>query len=292
MMLISVSAQKMKDPRETVSALFVATDERDWPTVDQLFADKVLLDYSSMSGNPATTLSPEQIIAAWKSILPGFESTHHQVGNLLAMVDRDRAEVFCYGTASHYLSDAGGNVWTVVGTYDFELTANQVKDWEITAMKFNFKYQDGNTALPTKAIENTKDRKSAVRAFFKALESEDVDQIVALFAEGASHINPYASGLFPDGAMGREAIREYWTPVFPNFDGMSFPIEEIYTMEDPNMVFVKYKGKIKLKNSAGTYENDYFSTFKFDEEGLITEYVEIFNPIVAARGFGMLDKIK
>ena len=134
--------------------------------------------------------------------------------------------------------------------------------------------------------------KASVRAFFKALENENVEQLVALFAVDAEHINPYASGLFPEGAKGREAIRDYWTPVFPNFDGMTFPIEEIYAMEDPNIVYVKYQGKIKLKHDAGIYENDYFSTFKFDRAGLITEYVEIFNPIVAARGFGLLDKIK
>ena len=52
-----------------------------------------------------------------------------------------------------------------------------------------------------------------------------------------------------------------------------------------------HKGKIKLKNGAGYYENDYYSTFKFDDEGKILEYVEIFNPIVAVRGFGLLEKI-
>jgi hypothetical protein len=35
-------------------------------------------------------------------------------------------------------------------------------------------------------------------AFFKALESENVNTVVDLFAEDAIHINPYASGLFPD----------------------------------------------------------------------------------------------
>ena len=73
---------------------------------------------------------------------------------------------------------------------------------------------------------------------------------------------------------------------------MEFPIEEIFAMEIPEMVYVKYKGKIKLKNGAGVYENDYYSTFKFNSSGLIIEYVEIFNPIVAARGFGLIDQIK
>ncbi len=134
--------------------------------------------------------------------------------------------------------------------------------------------------------------KTSARAFFKALESENLDILVNLFAENALHINPYHSDLFPKGAKGRQGIRAYWRPVFPNFAGMTFHIEEIYAMENPNFVFVKYKGDIKLKNDAGVYSNDYYSTFKFDQAGKIIEYVEIFNPIVAARGFGLLAEIK
>lgn len=134
--------------------------------------------------------------------------------------------------------------------------------------------------------------KITTKAFFTALEQEDVEALVALFAADARHINPYASGLFPEGAHGKKGIRDYWTPVFPNFDGMKFTIEELYAMEDPNRVFVKYTGQIKLKNDAGVYENNYYSTFTFNEMGLITEYVEVFNPIVAARGFGLIDQIK
>ena len=72
---------------------------------------------------------------------------------------------------------------------------------------------------------------------------------------------------------------------------MQFPIQELLATENPNIIFVRYQGKIKLKGGAGNYENQYYSTFRFDEEGKISEYVEIFNPIVAARGFGLLDQI-
>ena len=144
-----------------------------------------------------------------------------------------------------------------------------------------------NTIMDT-ATKN----KTSVQTFFKTLENENVEELVALFSENGQQINPYASGLFPEGANGKEAIKKYWTPVFPNFEGMQFQIEELYAMEDPNIVFVKYTGRIKLKNDNGFYENNYYSTFKFNNQGLITEYVEIFNPIVAARGFGMLDQIK
>ncbi|MEM9142163.1 MAG: nuclear transport factor 2 family protein [Bacteroidota bacterium] len=141
-------------------------------------------------------------------------------------------------------------------------------------------------------METAKRNKNSTLAFFKALENENVEALVNLFSEDAEHINPYASGLFPEGAKGREDIRNYWASVFPNFDGMEFRIEAMYAMEDPNIVFVKYQGRIQLKNGAGYYENDYYSTFKFNAAGKIVEYVEIFNPITAARGFGLLDKIK
>lgn len=134
--------------------------------------------------------------------------------------------------------------------------------------------------------------KTNTKAFLKALEDMDVDAVVDLFAKNGVHINPYSSGIFPEGTKGHDGIRAYWEPVFPNFEKMEFPVEEIYAMEDPYMTFVKFKGAIKLKNDAGWYRNDYYATFKFDSEGKIIEYVEIFNPIVAAKGFGLLDKIK
>ena len=140
--------------------------------------------------------------------------------------------------------------------------------------------------------ETASSNKASVKAFFQALEEEDVNAVVDLFAENAKHINPYHSGILPTGASGRDGIRKYWEPVFPIFDGMSFDIQAIYAMEDPTIVFVKYQGDIKLKDNAGVYSNNYYSTFKFDLAGKIIEYVEIFNPIVAARGFGLLDKIK
>jgi len=66
------------------------------------------------------------------------------------------AKVFCYGTATHYLSnESKNNIWTVVGSYDFELKSIR-NSWRITKMKFNLKYVDGNTDLPIRARERMK----------------------------------------------------------------------------------------------------------------------------------------
>ncbi|MEM9142164.1 MAG: nuclear transport factor 2 family protein [Bacteroidota bacterium] len=146
----------MKTPKETVIHLFVATDQRNWDDVREAFHNKVLLDYSSMTGNAAMVMTPDQIIAAWRGILPGFEATHHQVGNFLIQEEGPKSHILCYGTATHYLGDESGNVWTVVGSYDFELNKGPQGVWTISAMKFNVTYQDGNTRLPEKAMNRLK----------------------------------------------------------------------------------------------------------------------------------------
>ncbi|BDY05053.1 nuclear transport factor 2 family protein [Ferrimonas sp. YFM] len=133
--------------------------------------------------------------------------------------------------------------------------------------------------------------KERVRAFFKTLEAEDPKAVSEMFAEDGIHLNPYHCGVFPEGAKGPQGVYDYWAPTFGLFDGMSFPIHEIYAMEGGEGVFVRYSGRIKLKDDAGWYENDYYSTFKFNGQGKITEYVEIFNPVTAARGFGLLGKL-
>ncbi len=145
----------MEKINETVVCMFVSTDLQKWEAVQQCFASNVELDYSSMNGNPAVLLTPSDITKAWHGVLPGFEYTHHQLGNFITTAEGDNAHIFCYGTATHYLKSGGGNVWTVVGSYDFDLICES-NQWKITKMKFNFKYQDGNTSLAEKAIARLK----------------------------------------------------------------------------------------------------------------------------------------
>ena len=148
----------MNTPQQTVTQLFVATDQQNWEAVTAVFAETVTLDYASMNGNPASALTPEQIVTAWQGILPGFEHTHHQLGNFLVEQTDTTAHVHCYGTASHYLPHEDGNVWLVVGSYDLDLKQRENGTWAITAMTFNFKYQDGNTALAQAAIKNVQNK--------------------------------------------------------------------------------------------------------------------------------------
>lgn len=158
--LNKIGAQSMNiDLQAQITKLFVYTDQQEWEKLKNIFAEKVLLDYSSFTGAPAAELTSDEIIQAWSGFLPGFEATHHQVGNYLIESNVNTARVFCYGMATHYLpNDSGKNVWIVVGSYDFDLVKTET-GWQVNAMKFNFKYQDGNTELPQLMQNDAKEKK-------------------------------------------------------------------------------------------------------------------------------------
>lgn len=155
MILSSTTAQEMEKVNKKIVQLFVASDNCQWSKLESIFAPQITLDYESMTGVPAAPLTPKQIIDNWKSILPGFDATHHQLGNFITEIEGNTAKVFCYGTATHYLPHKLGDIWSVIGTYLFELKKNH-HDWQITKMTFNFKYQTGNKQLSQLAIENVK----------------------------------------------------------------------------------------------------------------------------------------
>jgi hypothetical protein len=134
---------------QTVSAIFSGADEHNWQKVQDALADEVLLDYSVLSGNPASTLTSKQIVDAWKGFLPGFDKTHHQLSKFEVFQNGDAAKVHFYGKADHFIDR---EVWTVEATYDAGLSKSS-GSWKVTALTLNLLSQSGNTGLPAEATK-------------------------------------------------------------------------------------------------------------------------------------------
>ena len=105
-------------------------------------------------------------------------------------------------------------------------------------------------------------------------------------------VQPFHSGLFPAETTGREDIYNALKNLADLFDEISLPIEEILPFDDPSKIAVKHSGKLKFKNGKGNYENEYLAILTFNENGKISEWIEYMNPILAAKAFGLMDKIK
>jgi hypothetical protein len=132
---------------ETINRLFIGTDNRDWELVKSCFAQNVLFDMASLSGNEPETLTPDAIVAAWDQGLKPLQAVHHQAGNYLVDIEGTKADAFCYALASHYLPNKSGkNTRTFVGSYEIGLIKKEGR-WRIARFKFNLKYIDGNPDL-------------------------------------------------------------------------------------------------------------------------------------------------
>jgi len=126
---------------DTVTRLFVSTDNKDWGGVMDVFTEKVHFDMTSLAGGDPASLTSRQIVDAWDEGLKEVERVHHQTGNHLVTVSGAEAEVFCYGIATHYRSREEKKVTTFVGSYDLHLVREPV-GWKIDAFRFNSKYAE------------------------------------------------------------------------------------------------------------------------------------------------------
>ncbi len=132
---------------DVVVRTFVATDEQDWATLEQCFADPIVLDMTSMVGGEPASMTPAEVAAAWAEGFAPLDHVHHQIGNLRTEVDGDRATVHCYGVAFHHRTAAtSGKTRVFVGTYTFDLGVAG-DSWRIHRLAFHLKFIDGNLEL-------------------------------------------------------------------------------------------------------------------------------------------------
>ena len=133
---------------DTVVRMFVATDERDWPVLESCFSDPFTLDMTSMVGGTPSSITPSEVAQAWADGFKPLDHVHHQIGNLRTTVEGDQATVRCYGVAFHHRAKVapGTKTRVFVGTYELQLRA-KAQSWQITALKFNLKFIDGNLEL-------------------------------------------------------------------------------------------------------------------------------------------------
>lgn len=271
---------------EQVTKIFQGADERNWQKVAGVMDKQIMLDYSSMTGSPASLLTPEQITSAWAAFLPGFDRTNHKLSDFKVQVKYDVASVTYLGTADHFYN---AKVWTVQGSYTTQLKLIN-NNWLVTAHTFHFKQQGGDTTLASEVskkmqrLEIIEKHRKVVDNFFIALETQKFEMLKEIFAENGKQLNPYSPEGFPKSFEGSESIYKQYSGLTNNFGQMKFP-RQIFATEDPNFFFVKFRGEIEIK-AGGKYENDYIGTFKL-ENGKVVEYIEYFNQVVMAKAFNI-----
>jgi hypothetical protein len=135
---------------DVIGRIGLHADQREWAALEACFDDQVTTDYVSLFGGDPVCQAKADLIAAWRSMLPGFDATQHFVATTeVVMRDADHAIARSNVRATHRLDDA---LWIVGGLYTHEL-ARTDRGWRATAMRFTLAFEEGDRNLVARAAE-------------------------------------------------------------------------------------------------------------------------------------------
>ncbi|MBO9450677.1 nuclear transport factor 2 family protein [Tropicibacter sp. R16_0] len=138
--------------RTLVSSIPLAVDRAAYGLAQRAFAPEVVIDYTSLWGGEPATMTPADLMTAWKGIVPGFDATWHELGPVTVTVDGDMATAEAFVDARHWIGD---DLWRPIGSYywDVERVDNE---WRVTRMEFDMTQELGDRGLAAQAMERAK----------------------------------------------------------------------------------------------------------------------------------------
>lgn len=278
-----------------VESVATFADRGEFEALETLYADEVLVDYSSLSGAPADLKSPTGLMTEWASVLPGFDRTRHDLSDIAVDVVGDTASATANVVAGHWIN---GDYWEVTGRYTYAMEANDGV-WHITQMTFSLEGETGSRDVFGPAIEaasadpspylQRQYTRQVVLDFLTGLEEKDMDKVNSVWAEDAVQDMPYVPEGWSNQVVGRDALIAQYAS-WPEVSGAANFTDHLvfHPMMDPQTVFVEYKGEVEILPTGRTYRQTYGGVFHVDQ-GKITLFREYFDPREFERAFGMDD---
>jgi SnoaL-like domain len=147
---MSEELQRLLDKQaviDTVNAMVVTADRKDWQTCRRLFMDELLLDHDAHDGE-ASKMKAEELMESWQKLFDKFEVTQHAVSNHQVELRGDSATCRSYVHALHTAKSmtTGENYYTTFGTYVHELIRTE-QGWKIASVVYKQRYAQGNSAV-------------------------------------------------------------------------------------------------------------------------------------------------
>jgi len=276
-----------------VESVAVLADSGNFESLEKLYADEILVDYSSLSGGEPELKSPQTLMTEWAAVLPGFDRTRHNILNIEATVDGRRATATADVVADHYV---GGMHWQVTGGYRYELF-DAGDRWVIAAMTFELREEQGSRDVFGPAMENASANPpsyvlrqrtiAAVRTFLTALEEKDMEKFASVWADDAVQDMPYSPEGHPKRVAGKDNLLAMYAGWPDNAGTADFTSQLVfYPMQDPETIFAEFKGDVEVIPTGRRYRQTYGGLFHV-VDGKIELFREYYDPVPFAWAFGL-----
>ena len=141
------------DIAQTVYEFAYGIDRRDWTAYRDTFVAPpatIEFDYTSYSGQPATTMDVDAWIGRITPLFNGLDATQHTMSNPVVERSADERSAHCrvYMQAAHFLDDAE---FTIGGYYDDHLVLDVEDRWRIDAVRLTVWWRRGDDAIMRRA---------------------------------------------------------------------------------------------------------------------------------------------
>ena len=138
--------------RQVILWAMESIDARRWQALRGQFADRVLVDYTSLFGGYPRNYTVGDLIDNWQQLLAPFSTTRHDLGPIDVEIDAGEAKAKCPVHIYHFLHGArGGEEWVVNGEYMVTLKTRNGR-WQIQKIVLDVQSQQGNTNLLVEAF--------------------------------------------------------------------------------------------------------------------------------------------
>ncbi|MFI3174451.1 MAG: nuclear transport factor 2 family protein [Bacillota bacterium] len=130
----------------TILKYATAADLRDWVLYKSILANELDVDFSSFANGPIAHITSDQLLAQVKGLIPGFDTTQHQLTNFVITINDacDEADASAYMQAEHFIRTDDKELFHTVGgyyVYKLKCTNNQ---WKIHSLKLVVTWTRGN----------------------------------------------------------------------------------------------------------------------------------------------------
>jgi uncharacterized protein len=143
--------------------------------------------------------------------------------------------------------------------------------------------------IPNLSLAGQDSALDTAKSFITALSSRDADKALLLLADEAILEMPYplAAGENKYGTrkMWGDPLRQYVRGITARNSQIAFK-NEVWRVADDGALILECDGDMIRSKDGARYQNQYIVLFEV-KEGKITLWREYFNPVVAARTFGI-----